>query len=79
MQGTQVLYVVQEDPTCMGQLSLSTITTEPGSRAWELQVLSLRATTPEACAPGAHALQQEKPLQWEAHTPQQRVFPAHCN
>ena len=27
----------------------------------------------------AHALQQEKPLQWEAHAPQQRVAPIHHN
>ena len=31
MQGTQVPSLVQEDPTCVGQLSLSTITTEPES------------------------------------------------
>ena len=31
---------------------------------------SLRATTTEAHAPKAHALQQEKPVQWEAHAPQ---------
>ena len=37
------------------------------------QLLSLRATTTEARAPRARAAQQEKPLQWEAHAPQQRV------
>ena len=31
--------------------------------AHEPQLLSPRATTAEACAPRAHALQQEKPLQ----------------
>ena len=34
------------------------------------------ATTTEACVPRARALQQEKPLQWEAHAPQWRVAPA---
>ena len=29
--------------------------------------------------PRACALQQEKPPQWEAHAPQQRVAPARCN
>ena len=29
--------------------------------------------------PRARALQQEKPLQWEAHTLQRRVAPAHSN
>ena len=35
----------------------------------------MRATTTEAHAPRAHALQQEKPLQCEAHA-QQRVAPS---
>ena len=38
------------------------------SRACEPQLLSLSATTTEARAPRAHALQQEKPPQWEART-----------
>ena len=49
------------------------------SRAHEPQLLSLRATTTEACVPRAHALQQEKLRQWEAHAPQQRVAPARLN
>ena len=36
------------------------------SRAHEPQLLSPWATTTEARAPRAHALQQEKPPQWEA-------------
>ena len=40
------------------------------------QLLSLCATTAEAHAPGARAPQWERPLQWEAHAPQQRVAPA---
>ena len=37
------------------------------SRAHELQLLSLLATTIEACAPKACAPQQEEPPQWEPH------------
>ena len=65
MHGTQVRALVLEDPTCHGAakpvrvpqlLSLH-------SRAQEPQLLSPRATTTEAHAPRACALQQEKPLQ----------------
>ena len=42
-------------------------------------LLRPRATTTEARAPRAHAPQQEKPWQWEAHAPQRRVAPAHHN
>ena len=43
------------------------------------QLLSLRAATTEARAPRARAPQQEKPPQWEARAPQQRVAPARHN
>ena len=43
------------------------------SRAREPQLLSPRATTTEAQEPRACAPQQEKPPQWEAHSPQPRV------
>ena len=46
------------------------------SRAHEPQLLSPRATTTEGCVPRARAPQQEKPLQWKAREPQQRVAPA---
>ena len=46
------------------------------SRARKPQLLSLHATTTEACMPRARALQQEKPPQWEACTPPWRVAPA---
>ena len=46
------------------------------SRVRKPQLLSPHATTTEAHAPRAHALQQEKPLQGEARAPQQRVAPA---
>ena len=49
------------------------------SRAHEPQLLSLHATTAEAHAPRAHALQQEKPPQWETRALQRRVAPAHRN
>ena len=49
------------------------------SRSLEPQLLSPRATTTEARVPRAHALQQEKPLQWEARTPQRRVAPTSRN
>ena len=45
------------------------------SRAHEPQVRSLQAALVEACVPRAHALQQEKPLQWDA-CPLQRIAPA---
>ena len=38
------------------------------SRAHVPQLLSLHAATTEACVPRACALQQEMPLQWDAHT-----------
>ena len=42
------------------------------SRAYEPQLLSPCATTTEAHAPRAHAPQEEKPPQWEAHVQQRR-------
>ena len=54
--------------------------TEPTSpEASEQHLLSLCAATTEAHAPRACALQQEKPLQWEARGLQQRVVPAQHN
>ena len=49
------------------------------SRVRKPQLLSPRATTAEARAPRAHAPQQEKPPQWEAHAPQRRVAPTRRN
>ena len=43
------------------------------SRAHEPQLLSLHVATTEACVPRARVLQQEKPLQSEAHPLQGRV------
>ena len=75
MQGTRVRALVWEDPTCRG----ATKPVRHNYRACEPQLLSPRATTTEARAPRARALQQEKPLQREARTLQRRVAPAHCN
>ena len=74
MQGTRLRALVQEDPTCRGA-------TKPGRHNYWARALepashnywSLCATTTEARAPRACALQQEKPLQWEARALQQRV------
>ena len=66
MQGTLVLALVQEDPTCRGA-------TKPVRHNYW-------ACMPQLLKPGhprAHALQQEKPPQWEARAPQRRVAPAH--
>ena len=75
MQGTRVWALVQEEPTRRG----ATKPVHHNYWAWTPQLLSLRATTTEARMPRARAPQQEKPLQWEAYTPQRRVAPARCN
>ena len=66
MLGTQVQSLVWEDSTCLGQLKPKC------SRALKSPLMSPCTTSTEACAP-----QQEKPLQWEAQAPQQRVAPTH--
>ena len=76
MQGKRVRALVQEDTTCHGA-------TKPVRRnywACALEPMSHNywspcTTTTEAHAPRAHAPQQEKPPQWEACAPQQRVAP----
>ena len=87
MQETQVPSLVREDPTCHGATkpihhNYWAHTLEPVSHncwAREPQLLSLCATTTEARTPRAHALQQEKPPQWETRAPQPRVAPARLN
>ena len=49
------------------------------SRASELQPLSPHAETTEAWMPRAHALQQEKLLQWETWGPKPESSPAHSS
>ena len=71
-QGTRVRALVQEGPTCRGETkplchNYWACTLEPVSQNYW-------AHMPRACAP-----QQEKPPQWEAHTPQRRVAPARHN
>ena len=48
------------------------------ARVLEWGAIAFSATT-EAYATRAHALQQEKPPQWEAHALQWSVTPARCN
>ena len=80
MEGTPVRSLAQEDPTCCGATKrFAPQLMSQHSRAREPQLLSPRATTTVACAPRARALQQDKPLQWEACTRQQRVAPARHN
>ena len=67
MQGTSVQQMDSKSPRASGQLSPLTTTTEPTcGNYWSL-------------APGAGALQQEKPSQWEAHAPPRRAAPALSN
>ena len=87
MQGTWIWSLVQDDPTCRGATkpvhhNYWACALEPMSLnywAHEPQLLNPWATTTEACTPRACAPPQEKPPQWEAHAPQQRVTPAHHN
>ena len=66
--GTQVCFLVWEDPTCHGAAE-----PENHNYPWTLgspvrQLPSLCASATEARAPRVRAPQQEKPPQWEAHT-----------
>ena len=76
MQGTRVRALVREDPTCRGATkpmrhNYWACTLEPMSHSYWARVPQLLKPVPRA-----RALQQEKPLKWEAHAPQQRVAPA---
>jgi len=64
MQGTQVRIPSRGVPTCHG-------TTKPVHHNYWAHMLQLQKP---AC-PRARALQQEKPPQWEAHTPQLQSSP----
>ena len=64
--------LVQEDPTRRGA-------TKPMRHNYWTCALEPASHNYWACVPRARALQQEKPLQWEARAPQQRVAPARCN
>ena len=69
MQGTQVRALAQEDPTWRGA-------TKPVHHNYWACALEPSSHNYWSCTPRAHAPQQEKPLQWEAHAPQRRVAPA---
>ena len=69
MQGAQVRALVWEDPTCPEA-------TKPVYHSYWACALE---TASHNYAPKARAPQQEKPPQWEARAPQQRVAPAHHN
>ena len=58
MQGTQVWSPIQENATCHGEA-------KPMSHNYSAHMLQLKPACPRACA-----LQQEKPLKWEACAPQ---------
>ena len=80
MQGTWVRALVQEDPTCHGatkpvQHNYWACALEPASHNYWARV-------PQLLKPvrlESVLCNKKKPLQWEAHTPQRRVAPAHRN
>ena len=81
MQGTWVRALVQEDPTCCGATkpvchNYWACALEPASHNYWAQVPQLLKPTH---LERARAPQQEKPPQWEARAPQQRVAPARRN
>ena len=79
MQGTRVRALVQEDPTYRGATkpvrhNYWACVLEPVSHNYWARVPQL--LKPERLEP---VLRNEKPLQWEATAPQQRVAPARHN
>ena len=76
MQGTQVQSLIREDPRCLRATkavcySYSTRALEPGNHNYWGQVLQLL----KPVFSRAWARQQEKPLRWEACTPQPESSP----
>ena len=69
MQGTQVRALVQEDPAC--RRAMKPVCHNYWACTLEPTCHNYWARTPRARDP-----QQEKPPQWEARAPQQRVAPA---
>ena len=72
MQGTWVRALVQEDPTCYGATkpvhhNYWACALEPASHNYWAHMPQLLKP---ACLEPMLRLQQEKPLQWEAHAPQ---------
>ena len=72
MQVTRVRALVGEDPTCRGA-------TKPVRNNYWACALEPASHNYWAHVPRVHALQQEKPPQWEARAPQRRVAPAWCD
>ena len=79
MQGTRVQALVWEDPTCRGATKPAchnywACALEPASHNYWAHMSQL--LKPARLEPMLH---NEKPPQWEAHAPQQRVAPARRN
>ena len=72
MQGTCIRALVLEDPTCR-------LATKPMHHNYWACALEPASHNYWAHVPRDHALQHEKPPQWEARAPQQRVAPASRN
>ena len=72
MQGIRVRALVREGATCRGA-------TKPVHHNYWACALEPESHNYWARTPKAHVLQQEKPPQWEARAPQQRVAPAPRN
>ena len=80
MHGTRVRALVQEDPTCCG--ATKPLCLNYWACALELANRNYWAHMPQLLKPARLEpvlSNKEKPLQWEAHTPQQRVAPACCS
>ena len=79
MQGKLVWSLVWEDPTCLGQLKpvhhnhWVCVLESMSLRLLNQQLMSPCAASTEAHVPRACAPQQEKPPQWEACAPQEKV------
>ena len=68
MQGTQVWFLVREDPVSYEAM-------EPTCHSYWACALERRNCNYGACRPRAHALQQENPPQWETCAPQPESSP----
>ena len=72
MQGTPVWSLVWEDPTCLKA-------SKPVRCNYWVHTLEPICCNYWSPTPIVHALQQEKPPQWKAHAPQQRIAHIHCS
>ena len=75
MQETQVAFVIREDPICWGVTKpvchnyWACALEHRNCNYWAHELQLLKPMCPKDCVP------QEKPLQWEAHAPQQESIP----